>query len=661
MANMLIVDKDKRISIGPEWLDTNGLGSYASCSIDNCNRRKYHGLLVCSQKFFEDKFVLLSKFEESVFVGDNEFFLNKSYYEPGIYVPGDDKTLNSSFLHSLVPTTILENDQIRIKREVAMVHGQDITMISYSFENLSDDKTLNKIYLKLKPMLAYRIFHHNGRERDELDLSEYSMTKKTISFKPSNDLSDLFINSNVDINFEHFPCWYKNFHYSEEVNRGYDYIEDLACPGVISLELSTKKPVFVAVSTEDLQKTVPSLWKSEITRREKITKKSQLKDASLAEKLEYAADQFFIKSLEDSYTIIAGYHWFGSWGRDTMISLPGTLLGTQNEKNFSKVLRRFLDFKKDGLIPNIIASTIESSSYNSVDASLWLFWALQQFLYKKKCSHAIIKKKFWVDLKDIFISYLESKPEHLTCNELGLLESGTDAESYTWMDACLFGSSVIPRKGMVVEINALWFNAVSFIEELAIKFKDMEVLEQAIAVKEKIKVNFRPQFFLEDEKYLADYIFEGIKNKQLRPNQLLAISLPYSPLDKETQKIIVDKCEEELLTPFGMRTLARDDANYRGRYEGDVIQRDLAYHNGTVWTWLLGPFYEAFIKVSDNKELTLKRVKTMIEYFETVLESDGMYSIAEIFDGDSPYEARGCIAQAWSVAELRRIYLEINS
>ena len=226
------------------------------------------------------------------------------------------------------------------------------------------------------------------------------------------------------------------------------------------------------------------------------------------------------------------------------------------------------------------------------------------------------------------------------------------------MDACLFGSSVIPRKGMVVEINALWFNAVCFIEEMARKFKDTEVMNKALAAQEKIKANFKKVFFLEKEGYLSDYVFEAVQNKQLRPNQLLAVSLPYSPLDKEIQKLIVDKCEEELLTPFGMRTLARDDVSYSPRYEGDVTKRDMAYHNGTVWTWLLGPFYEALIKTSDNKEVTVKRVRLMIEYFEHVLEKDGLYSIAEIFDGDAPHNARGCIAQAWSVAELRRIYLE---
>ena len=346
MANILELGKDKKVALGPEWLDTNGLGSYASSSIDNCNRRKYHGLLVCSQKGFEEKFVLLSKFEESVYVGDEEFFLNQSYYEPGLYVPGNDKCLSSSFYHSLVPTTILENDSIRIKREVAMVYGQDITMVSYSLENLSDDKKLNKIHLKLKPMLAYRNFHHNGREREDLDPAVYSMTKKTISFRPNENFDDLFVNSNVNIQFEHFPCWYKNFYYTEEVNRGYDHVEDLACPGVISLELSVTKPIYVAASTQDLQKTVSSLWKAETARRSKLTNKTELKDASFADKLDFAADQFFVKSHDDSYTIIAGYHWFGSWGRDTMISLPGILLSTRDEKNFKKLLESFLSLEK---------------------------------------------------------------------------------------------------------------------------------------------------------------------------------------------------------------------------------------------------------------------------------------------------------------------------
>ena len=660
MVNITESIEDNKLGLLDEWLDTNSLGSYASGSTTGSNHRKYHGLLVARQENFEDKFMLLSKFEESVFVGDNEFFLTKSHYDPGIYVPEESKLLNSSFEQKLCPTWTLANEQIKITKELAMSYNQDITLLKYSLENLSDDKKLNKIYLKLKPMLAYRIFHHNRKESEDFNLSVYANTKKTISFKPYESMSELIINSNQEIAFEEFQCWYKNFSYTEEISRGYDHLEDLACPGVISLELSTKTPLYVAVSTEELQKTTPNLWKAEMARRSKLTNKQDLQDADFQTKLDYAAKQFLIKSLNDTYTIIAGYHWFGSWGRDTMISLPGILLNTKEEKNFKKVLRRFLDFKKDGLIPNIIGDSIESSAYNSVDASLWLFWELQQFLNKKKCSHAVIKKEFWEDLKDIFLCYKGSKPEDLRCNELALLESGTDKESYTWMDACLFGSSVIPRKGMVVEINALWFNAVAFMEELATKFKD-PLLEEIADTKARILANFQDTFYLQEEGYLADYIFEGVINRQLRPNQLLAISLPFSPLDKDAKNSIIHICEEKLLTPYGMRTLAADDSNYWGIYEGDVVNRDLAYHNGTVWTWLMGPFFEAMIKNSENAESTIKRVKTMIEYFDNVFKSAGINSISEIYDGDSPHTARGCIAQAWSVAELRRIYLEINS
>ena len=342
-----------------------------------------------------------------------------------------------------------------------------------------------------------------------------------------------------------------------------------------------------------------------------------------------------------------------------MISIPGILLGTKNEKCFTKILKRFLDFKKEGLIPNIIGNSIETSFYNSVDASLWLFWTLQQFLYRKKCSYAIIKREFWEDLKEIFFAYLESQPEHLKCNELFLLESGTDAESYTWVDACLDGKSVVPRKGMVVEINALWYNAVAFVEELAEKFKEKDLSEIAKQIKENIETNYSKQFYIEEKGYLADYVFNGKQSQELRPNQLLSISLPYSPVSKELQKNIVNKCTEKLLTPYGLRTLSPDAAEYRGQYQGDVHQRDRAYHNGTVWPWLMGPYFEALIKNADNRDEIRAKVKMLIEDFDKVLEEDGLYSISEIFDADAPHQARGCIAQAWSVAELRRIYLEL--
>jgi predicted glycogen debranching enzyme len=669
MATLLQSTLDNKLLARDEWLDTNGLGSYSSSSIENCNTRRYHGLLVCRQAGFEHRFVLLSKFDETVFIGDEEFYLSKNYFSPGVVVPDKEKLLNSEFNQELNPKWVFQNHNSQITKEVLMVYGQDITLIKYTYENLSKDRTLNLIHLNLRPFLAFRNFNHLSKENDSLNFS-YTRLDKTVSYKPYPTLSELNLSFSEDFKVEEFSCWYEKFLYLEELERGYDYEEDLACPGVISLKLESKKSVYVAVhNSGELKKSLKSLWSEEFSRRAKLIKSNNLKNADMLSQLTYAANQFLIKSKNDTYSIIAGYHWFGEWGRDTMISLPGILLETSLEKEFIKVFKRFLDFKQDGLIPNMIGDDVEHSAYNSVDASLWLFWALQQFYYKKKCSLSLIKKEFWEDLKDIINAYQEGRSAHIKFNDLGLIESGTEQDSLTWMDARVNGLAVTPRRGMLVEINALWFNALSFVEELAIEFKD-PFKDKVSDLKDKVKANYTKVFWLEEKGYLADYVLPTyvngsqnptlIPNKQLRPNQLLAISLEYSPISKFEQVSLVRIVEEELLTPFGLRTLNKADSQYKGHCEGDVNIRDAAYHNGTVWTWLLGPFFDALLKTTDNLDATKKRIRTMINYFDSHLKHGGYYSVSEIFDADEPHAPRGCIAQAWSVAELRRILLQVD-
>jgi predicted glycogen debranching enzyme len=669
MATLLQSTLDNKLLARDEWLDTNGLGSYSSSSIENCNTRRYHGLLVCRQAGFEHRFVLLSKFDETVFIGDEEFYLSKNYFSPGVVVPDKEKLLNSEFNQELNPKWVFQNHNSQITKEVLMVYGQDITLIKYTYENLSKDRALNLIHLNLRPFLAFRNFNHLSKENDSFNF-DYVREDKTISYKPYPSLSDLKVSLSEDFKVEEFSCWYEKFLYLEELERGYDYEEDLACPGVISLKLESKKSVYVAVhNSGELKKSLKFLWSEEFSRRAKLIKSNNLKNADMLSQLTYAANQFLIKSKNDTYSIIAGYHWFGEWGRDTMISLPGILLETSLEKEFIKVFKRFLDFKQDGLIPNMIGDDVEHSAYNSVDASLWLFWALQQFYYKKKCSLSLIKKEFWEDLKDIINAYQEGRSAHIKFNDLGLIESGTEQDSLTWMDARVNGLAVTPRRGMLVEINALWFNALSFVEELAIEFKD-PFKDKVSDLKDKVKANYTKVFWLEEKGYLADYVLPTyvngsqnptlIPNKQLRPNQLLAISLEYSPISKFEQVSLVRIVEEELLTPFGLRTLNKADSQYKGHCEGDVNIRDAAYHNGTVWTWLLGPFFDALLKTTDNLDATKKRIRTMINYFDSHLKHGGYYSVSEIFDADEPHAPRGCIAQAWSVAELRRILLQVD-
>ena len=677
MATLLKSISDNKLVARDEWLDTNSLGSYASSSISNCNTRKYHGLLVCRQIGFPEKFVLISKFDESIFSNDGEIYLSQNYFTPRVLVPDRDMIMDYEFKQDLVPKWIYRSPQMKITKELMMVQDQDITLIKYTYENISKDKALNLIYLNLRPFLAFRNFHHLSRENESFNFN-YVLSDKTISFKPYATLSELNISASDNFQIQDFSCWYKNFSYLEEVDRGYDSTEDLACPGVISLALESKKSLYIALYTgTEIKKPIKSLWKEEFSRRAKLIKSNSLKESTMLSKLSYAANQFLIRSKNDNYSIIAGYHWFGEWGRDTMISLPGIILDSPNEKEFLKVFKRFLDFKKNGLIPNMIGDDVEHSAYNSVDAALWLFWALQEFYYKKKCSLSTIKKELWNDLKDIITHYAETKSSKLSCNDLGLLETGTEEDSLTWMDARIAGKAVTPRRGMLVEMNALWFNALSFTEELACVLKD-PILKKVTLLKDKVAAHFKEIFWLDDKKYLADYVLpkkayswdlEVSKfrneycevNKQLRPNQLMAISLSYSPLDKMSAESVVNITEEKLLTPFGLRTLDKQDPAYKGHYEGDVTLRDAAYHNGTVWPWLLGPFFDALLKTTDNLDATKKRIRTMIQYFENHLEHGGFYSVSEIFDADEPHLARGCIAQAWSVAELRRILLKIDN
>lgn len=669
MATLLKETLDNKLGIKDEWLDTNGLGSYASGSIENCNTRKYHGLLVCKQNNFEEKFVLLSKFDENIFCNGEELYISKNFFSPGVTVPDSDMLLNCGFNQELNPKWIFQNKDMKIMKELLMIHDQDITLIKYTYENLSKDKNLNLAYLNLRPFLAFRNFHHLSKENRNFSF-DYQVNENSISYKPYEELEELKITFSSEFRVEEFPCWYKNFRYPEEIERGYDAEEDLACPGVISLLLESRKSVYVAVhkGSAEVKSNLKGLWHDEFSRRAKITKSNNLKNSDLLTLLSYSANQFLIKSKNDTCSVIAGYHWFGEWGRDTMISLPGILLESPLEKEFLKVFKRFLNFKKDGLIPNMIGDDVEHSAYNSVDASLWLFWTLQQFYYKKKCSLSLIKKELWADLKDIIEAYAEGRAEHLHCNSLSLIESGTEKDSLTWMDARVNNLAVTPRRGMVVEINALWFNALSFMEELSTALKD-PFRDKVSHLKKEVKNNFPKIFWLDEKGYLADYVIPSNNsfkketlniNQQLRPNQILAVSLPYSPLEKYQQISIVKVVEEKLLTPFGLRTLYKADPEYKGTYYGDVSLRDGAYHNGTVWTWLLGPFFDALLQTTDNKKITEKSIGEFIENFKGHILHSGYYSISEIFDGDEPHTARGCIAQAWSVAELRRILLEIK-
>ncbi len=630
-----------------EWLDTNGLGGYASSTVLNCHTRKYHGLLVAANLDTTERSVLLSKFDEIVEHGDKSYALSFHYYLPDVYVPNDESNiLNQEFCSETNPKWIYNGDNFEITKELIMPYRANTTLIKYSLKT----KSKQPIKLKLRPLLAYRNFHHLAKENSTYNLSFERLTDG-IHVKPYTNMPELFIQTNIQSEFHAEPCWYKNFSYQQEQLRGYDHVEDLASPGYFEIELQNNTCLYVSVSAEVQIIEHEEVWKQEIKRRKKTSNK-------FVKTLEKAAVDFIIQTKDNNLTIIAGYHWFGSWGRDTMISLPGLFLETSYQADFKKVIRHFLNFEKDGLIPNMIGKDKDSSAYNSVDASLWLFWAVQQFALKLN-KYDWIQNEFWEELKNIFNAYSESRSASVKCKRNGLLESGNERESLSWMDACLDGKSVIPRYGYLVEINALWYNAVAFVEELASRFDD-PILIKATELKQRIEDSYTSTFFNEEKGYLADYVRDGVQNLQVRPNQVLAISLPYSPVGDEIAVKVLAVVIEQLFTPVGLRTLSPHDPDYCGVYAGGTYSRDRAYHNGTVWAWLIGPLGDALFKLNNNKSKAKKQVKAIVDGFAEIINEAGIGSIAEICDGDFPHSSRGCIAQAWSVAEVRRLLMKVS-
>jgi predicted glycogen debranching enzyme len=650
-----VLSQDENQATQKEWLEVNGLGGYASSTLLNCHSRKYHGLLISANLDSTERYNLLSKFDEEIILEDeNEtYLLSTHYYLPDIYVTDLDKgIIKQDFCETDYPKWTYQIKDINITKELVMLHGSNSTLLKYTINS----KSKRNIKLKLKPLLACRNFHHLTKENYFFNPFTQEIDGG-VSIKAYESIPELLLQTTGSYEFTNNFTWYKNFSYQEEKNRGYDHSEDLACPGYFTIKITNNKSFFVSASAEVQVIDHEAVWNEEIKRRKNLVTKSKApnKNDVFVKALEKAAESFIIKTKENQLTIIAGYHWFGSWGRDTMISLPGLFLKTNYQNDFKKVLRHFLDFKKDGLIPNVIGPDKERSAYNSVDASLWLFWAIQQFA-KETQKTDWIQKEFWEDLKEIFNAYANNHSSIVKCTENGLLDSGSEQESMSWMDACLDGKSVIPRYGYLVEINALWYNACSYVKELAIKFKD-PIAKDAETLKNKILNSFTETFYCPEKRYLADYVRGDYKNFQIRPNQLIALSLPYSPVSDEISANVVEVCIQHLFTNAGLRTLSPQDSDYHKIYSGDTHSRDRAYHNGTVWPWLLGPLGDALLRVDKKSK---PRVRNMVETFASELLGPGAGSIAEIYDGDFPHLARGCISQAWSVAEIRRLYLLSN-
>jgi predicted glycogen debranching enzyme len=380
-------------------------------------------------------------------------------------------------------------------------------------------------------------------------------------------------------------------------------------------------------------------------------------EGDFLQQLVLAADQFIV-SRGDGKSIIAGYHWFSDWGRDTMIALPGLTLTTNRPEIARGILLEFSKYVSQGMLPNRFPDVGEKPEYNTVDATLWYFEAVRAFL-EKTGDYDFVEKNLYEKLVEIIIWHLRGTRFRIHVDTDGLLWAGEENTQLTWMDAKSGETTFTPRIGKPVEIQALWYNALCVIHHLAEKFGDEMGKHQYAAIAETTKTSFNQNFWNEAENCLFDCI-NGNRDNSVRPNQIFAVSLKHSMLSLEKSQKVVRKVETELLVPFGLRTLSQKDEKYRGRYEGDGFERDSAYHQGTVWAWLTGAFLQSYTKVFADEPDTNEKLQSWLEGFKMHLTEAGVGQFSEIFDGDSPYSPRGCIAQAWSVAEILHAAVEIN-
>ena len=637
----IVFDKDELVHLGysleREMLRTSRSGAFACTTLCFCNTRKYHGLLIAPQPQIDNEYhVLLSSFDETIIQYDVPFHLALHRYPNEIYSPKGHKYLINYEISKTAKHTFSVAD-IKLSKEVLLIHNQDRLVIKYKVEE--SDKPFK---IQFNPLLAFRQRHKLSKANFLVNM-DYDKVNNGAAFQLYPEYNPLFIQfSKDDVQYNHSPDWYYDFEYIKEAERGYECNEDLFMPGCFETTLKKGDILFVTASTQEMDaKEIKNLYSSELRVREEIS--------SYEAELRRAAKMFFVEK-DDKVEVIAGYPWFGRWGRDTFISLPGLCIGLNDMKLFKKAIDTLIGDMNQGLFPNIGSG--EQIAYNSVDAPMWFFWAMQQYSdYTGK------KKQIWKEYKEvmqsILCSYRDGENHNIRMLDNCLIWAGEDGKALTWMDAVVDGVPVTQRKGMCVEINALWYNAIMFSLELAKDAKDKDFIRDWEGIAERIPTEFKATFWDKNYGWLADYVDGYYKDFTVRPNMVIATSLKYSCLSPKICQLILDRVEKELFTPFGLRTLSPTHKDYHDVYCGNQEQRDRAYHQGTAWTWLLGHFVEGYLKIYGDCALEI--AERIYEGFRLHIKDYGVGGIAEIFDGNPPHSSKGSISQAWSVAEVIRI------
>ena len=640
-----------------EWLVTNGIGGYASGTIAGSQTRRYHGLLVAALHPPVGRTQLVSAIDEIVHYAGADFSLATHRWAGGAVEPQGFLLLEDFHLEGTAPVWTYALAGALLEKRIWMRQGENTTFIQYSL--VRGD---NAIEMELKALVNYRDFHSLTHGGDwNMNISAVEQGVKVIPFEGGTPFYLKSPTATCELRHE----WYLGCYLAEETRRGLGDLEDRLFAALFHAKLEPGSSVTLVVSTESAASLDEETARAERPNHDvNLFQEWQSRNEALAEQapswlwqLVLAADQFIVRrSLPeepDGRSIIAGYHWFGDWGRDTMIALPGLTLSTGRAGLAKRILLAFSRYVDGGMLPNNFPDAGGKPEYNTVDAALWYFESIRQ--YVEATEDTVTLQKLFPVLTGMIDAHIAGTRYNIQVDPAdGLLYAGGPGVQLTWMDAKVGDWVVTPRTGKPVEINALWINALETMARFALLLAKPGDAFEKLAI--KAKKSFQ-RFWNVDRNCCFDVIDSpGMGNDAaVRPNQVFAVSLPVSPLTHEQQKAVVDICAWHLLTSHGLRSLAPGESGYTGHYGGSPRDRDAAYHQGTVWGWLLGPFALAHHRVYQNSAAALR----FLEPLGRQIYASGLGTLSEIFDGDAPFTPRGSIAQAWTVAEVLRVWTEI--
>lgn len=648
-----------------EWIVANGLGGYASSTLLNSNTRKYHGLLISSLNPPVERYLQLAKVEEEVLLNKKKYALSTNRY-PGTIHPRGFEHLES-VVYDVFPTFVYNINGNIIKKSVTMPHGYNATIITYKCI------TKEPFTLHVRPLVNARPLHDVAHAA-QMSFKQFA-NEKTTTIKSQTPNAPLLVLGTDKGTFQSDAFFVYNMEYEQELERGYAFREDHWSPGSFRFAVKegvSRYNILAAGGREhDVYNVFDTFYQNHYEPLEHVFDYEKqrinrliantcafhgIKKDALLQSLITAADTFVVKrQAANAPTLIAGYPWFTDWSRDALVSFPGIFLVTGRFDDAREFLTLTAQSLRHGLLPNFYSEQ-NKPMYNSVDAPLWFILAVYHFA-NYTGDMRFIHHNLWPAMRDIIRSYTHGTDFRIFVDTDGLVSAGTKGSNLTWMDAQTGTTPIIERYGKAVEVNALWFNALKIMEHYARQFNEDHKIYNALA--SACQGSFNTTFWNANAECLYDVVRPGFTDASIRPNQIFAVALPFTLLLSERASLVVKKVKDELLTPYGLRSLTKTDAHFQRYYKGNQNQRDCAYHNGTVWGYLLGPFITAYLKVHMHDPAAKHECEEkIVRYVTDSLRDYGVGTLGEIYDGTFPFDPRGCISQAWSVAEMLRAYVE---